>query len=198
MLKKLGLSILLSCASLFAMHSAEININNEDLEVAGKLDLGQINNSIEPDTVFVGLKLLNGHEAHSSEENTDNGTYIDFNFLMMNELPAKGLSIGLGVKLNYSDSFNQDFISVPLGIEFKYKIPATNLIPLYLSANAYYAPSVLSMSDAESYFEYRINFDIEVIRNGSITVGFRSLELNYENIDYNYNKSAYIGFKFRF
>ena len=201
MLKKLGLSIVLTCVSLFAMHGAEININNEDLELTAKIDIGQINHAIEPDTIFVGLKLLNGHESHTSEKNLDNGTYIDLNFLMMNELPIKGLHIGLGVKLNYSDSFNSDFVSIPLGIEFKYKIPAYNLIPLYLAGSAYYAPSVLTLSDAEDYFEYRVSFDIEVIRNGAITLGFRSLELNYDNITYSkytYNRSGYIGFKFNF
>ena len=201
MLKKLGLILAFGCVSLFGMHSAEININNEDLEVVGKLDIGQINPAVEPDTMFVGLKLLNAHESHSSIEGEESGSYIDFNFLMMNELPVKGLYIGLGMKLNYSDSFDADFISIPLGIELKYKLPATNLIPLYLSANVYYAPSVLSLSDADNYLEYRINFDIEVIRNGSITLGFRSLDLKYEEptySDYSYNRSAYLGFKFRF
>ncbi len=198
MLKKLGLILAFGCVSLFGMHSAEININNEDLEIAGKLDVGQINPAVEPNTMFVGLKLLNAHESHSSEEKEENGSYIDFSFLMMNELPLKGLHMGLGMKLNYSDSFDEDFISIPLGLELKYKLPATNLIPLYLCANVYYAPSVLSLSDADDYLEYRINFDVEVIRNGSLTIGFRSLDLNYENFDYSYNRSAYIGFIFKF
>jgi len=198
MLKKIGL-IIFSTLSLFAMHTAEININNKDLELSGKLDMGQINTSVEPDSVFVGLKLVNGHKEHSSEEDgADNGSYIDLNFLMMNEIPVKGLSIGLGMKINYSDSFDMDFISIPLGIELKYKLPLTNLIPLYLAGSAYYAPSVLSLSDAENYFEYRINFDIEVIRNGSIVLGYRNLDTNYESADYTYNKSAYAGFKFAF
>ena len=198
MLKKLGLTFILSCASLFAMHTVEININNEDLELVGKLDMGQINPSVEPNTMFVGLRLLNAHESHSSKEKAENGSYIDFNFLMMNKLPAKGLSIGLGMKLNYSDSFNADFISIPLGVELRYKLPVTDLIPLYLAGNLYYAPSVLSLSDAEDYLEYRLYLDIEVIRNGSITVGYRALDLDYENFEYQYNKSAYVGFKFNF
>ncbi len=197
MLKKLGL-IISSCVSIFAMHSAEININNQDLELSGKLDIGQINQSVEPDSMFVGLKLINGHEDHSSEHKIENGSYLEMNFLLMNELPLKGLDIGLGIKANYSDSFDEDFISIPLGVELKYKIPATNLIPMYISASVYYAPSVLSLSDANDYFEYRAQFDIEVIRNGSIVIGYRSLNLNYENYDYNYNKSAYAGFKFAF
>lgn len=197
MLKKLGL-LTLSSVAAFAMHTAEININNQDLELVGKLDVGQINRSVEPGTMFVGLKLLNGHEDHSSEENIENGSYLDLNFLMMNKSPIKGLSIGLGVKLNYSDSFDKDYVSVPLGIELKYKLPATNLIPLYLGGNAYYAPSVLSMSDAEDFLEYRAYFDLEVIRSGSLTLGYRYIETNYSKVEYTYNKSAYIGFKFAF
>jgi len=60
-------------------------------------------------------------------------------------------------------AINDNFISMPLGAEIDYRIPASDLIPMYVGASLYYAPSVLSLSDADNFLEYRIHYDIEVI-----------------------------------
>jgi hypothetical protein len=185
--------------SLFALHTAEININQDDLELRGNLDIGQINYSVEPNTTFVGVRLVNGDEAHSDREGAKNGSYVDINFLLKNQTPVRGLSFGLGVKVNYADSFSQDFVSIPLGIEAIYRLPISSSIPIYIGGSIYYAPSVLSLADASDFLEYRLNLDIAVIKNGYITIGYRSMDTDYETIgDYNYNSSGYIGFKFSF
>ena len=57
MLKKIGLLCAFSI-SVFAMHSAEININQKDLEFGLNIDMGQYNRGIEPDTTFVGVTYL--------------------------------------------------------------------------------------------------------------------------------------------
>ena len=54
MLKKITL-LLVTSLSLFAMHSAELNINQKDLEAGLKFDIGQFNDNVEPETMFVGL-----------------------------------------------------------------------------------------------------------------------------------------------
>lgn len=200
MLKIIAL-IALSWMSLFAMHTAEININKEDLELIGKLDMGQINHSVEPDTTFVGIRLVNGDKVNSDRKHIENNSFIDINFLLKNETQIKGLSVGLGIKINYADSFSKDFVSIPLGIEAMYKLPLSNLLPMYIGANVYYAPTVLSLADAENFLEYKISFDLAVIRNGYITLGYRSIDTNYEpqsGGDYNYNSTGYIGFRFAF
>jgi len=193
--------ITFSWISLFAMHSAEININKEDLELVGKLDMGQINHSVEPDTTFVGIRLVNGDKVNSDRRRSENGSFIDLNFLLRNDTQIKGLAIGLGIKINYADSFSNDFVAIPLGLEAVYKLPLANLIPMYIGGSIYYAPSVLSLADAEEFFEYKLNFDLAVIRNGYITIGYRSIDTNYvakKGGDYNYNSTGYIGFKFAF
>jgi len=198
---KIATLIAFGWVSLFALHTAEININKEDLEVVGKLDIGQINTSVEPDTTFIGVRLVNGDKINSDRRRAENGSYIDINFLARNETPVKGLLVGLGIKINYADSFSKDFVAIPLGLEAQYKLPLANLIPMYLGASVYYAPTVLSLADAEEFFEYRLNFDIAVIRNGHITLGYRSIDTDYtsENSgNYNYNGTGYIGFKFAF
>ncbi|MBU0720563.1 hypothetical protein KJ877_04425 [bacterium] len=198
MLKKLSL-IALCSASAFALHTAEININDKDLELGARLDMGQFNEATEPNTVFVGAKFLKGDAEHSDFSENSIKDFYELNFLMQREIAGNGLSIGLGVKINHT----KDFTSIPLGIEAAYKLPASNTVPLYFGAGVYYAPEVLSMEDGNNFLEYRAHVDIEVIENGRITVGYRALDTNYEDsagssIKVNYNRSAYAGFKFAF
>lgn len=197
MFKKL--SLMTVCAvSAFAMHSAEININDKDLEVGAKLDMGQFSNNTEPDTVFVGAKFLHADEEHSDLKRDTIHDFSELNFLMKREIDNSGLSIGLGVKVNHTENFT----TIPLGIETAYKLPLTGPIPLYIGANLYYAPEVLSMENAKNFLEYHVNFDIEVIERGRISIGYRSIDTNYETNNHttnvSYNKSAHVGFKFAF
>lgn len=204
MLKKLGL-LSVSVAAAFAMHGVDININDKDLEVGAHLDMGQFNDTVEPNTVFLGAKYLKGNEDHSDFHRNDNA-YYELNFLMQKEVSNSGLSLGLGVKANYTRASiggsNRDFTSIPLGVEAGYKLPVDSMVPLYLGGSLYYAPEVLCMNDANNFLEYRVNFDVEVIQNGRITLGYRSLDTNYDisgtTVNKNYNRSAYLGFKFQF
>lgn len=204
MLKKIGL-LSISVVAAFAMHGVDININDKDLEFGVNLDMGQFNDTVEPNTVFLGARYLKGHEDHSDFSTNDNA-YYELNFLMKKEVANSGFSLGLGVKGNYTRAriggSNRDFTSIPLGVEAGYKLPVNSMVPLYLGGSVYYAPEVLSMNDAKNFLEYRVNFDVEVIQNGRITVGYRSLDTNYDisgtTVDKNYNRSAYIGFKFQF
>ena len=197
MLKKLSL-MAVCAASAFAMHSVEININDKDLEVGAKLDMGQFNDTTEPNTIFAGAKFLHGHEDHSDFNRNSIHDFSELNFLMQREINTSGLHIGLGVKLNHTENFT----TIPLGIEASYKLPTGNVTPLFLEAVLYYAPEVLAFDDAKNFLEYRLNFDVEIIENGRITVGYRAIETNYEtnNNTYNmsYNRSLYAGFKFAF
>ncbi len=196
MLKKLGL-LSIAAASLMAMHEFNININDVDLEAGVKLDMGQFNDAVEPNTTFIGVKFLNADKDYSDFSSPD--AYFEANFLMQREINNSGFFAGIGIKLNYNGSANQDFMALPLGLKLGYTLPST-VIPIYFSGEAYYAPQVLSMQDAKSYYEYRLNCDIEIIQNALINIGFRDLEFKYDgNSEYiKYNRSGYIGFKFRF
>ena len=192
-------------ASAFAMHSALIDINNKDIEIGGALDMGQFVGTLAPDTVFLGAKYLKGDQDHGDFVKNNNAFY-ELDFLTQKELANSGLRLGLGLKVNYTQADildkTRNFASVPLGLEAEYKLPINFAVPLYLVGNIYYAPEVLCLNDAKSFLEYRTSFDIQVIDNGRITLGYRSINTNYDisSVTYNesYNRFAYAGFKFRF
>ncbi len=190
MLKKISLSAL--CAiSAFAMHSAEVNVNNSDLELSAKLDMGQFNDSIEPDTILLGAKYLKADEKHSDVNSIDD--YQELNFLMQRGV-STNLKVGLGLKINHT----KDFASAPLGAEVTYKLPVTSSVPFYVGGAVYAAPEVLSFDRADSFLEYRVTIEAEAIKNGFLTVGYRHIDTNYDNVDIEYNDSVYFGLKFLF
>jgi len=194
MIKKLGLAIL-CVTSVFAMHNVELNVNDKDIEMGIKLDVGQFSDNTEPGTVFIGGKFLHGDETHSDLKKTYD--YGELNFLMKREISNIGLSLGLGVKVNYT----KDFTSVPLGVELEYKLPVGNQIPMHIGGYFYYAPSVLTMQDGENFLEFRLEFDAEVIKNAHIVAGYRNLDTNYDSSkggNAHYNQAPYVGFRFAF
>lgn len=199
MLKKVTL-LGLATASAFALNTAEININDTDLELSLKIDASNYQNNIKAETTFFGARVLKADSENSSNTDESSNVYGEINFLRQQALGNDGLSVGLGVKANYTRFDSQNFMSIPLGVEAKYKLPIDSSVAMYLGTSAYYAPRVLSFGDAENFFEFRANFDVEVIDNGMITFGYRSLDTNYDvkGGDYTYNQSVYGGFKFAF
>ena len=194
MLKILTL-LVASFASAFALNSVEININDKDLELGVSIDMSQMNDTVEPNTVFLSAKLLHADQKNSDYAATaDMDDYYEVGFLMKRDF-NHNLEIGLGMKLNGT----KNFASIPLGGEARYALDTE--IPMYVGGVIYFAPSVLAMSDAKSFTEYRVTLDIEVIENAMITLGYRSIDTNYEKpvaADISYNRSFYAGFKFKF
>jgi len=190
MLKKVTL-MALGAVSVFAMHSAEVNINNSDLELSARLDMGQFNESLEPDTIFLGAKYLNADERHSDVRSIDD--YQELNFLMQREI-SPDFRLGIGAKLNHT----KDFVSIPFGVEASYKLPVTSSVPFYFGAALYAAPEVLSLDKADSFLEYRFMLEAEVIQNAFVTVGYRHMDTDYKRRDVEYNESLYFGLKFLF
>jgi hypothetical protein len=202
MLKKIVL-LTATAISAFALHMAELNINDKDLEIGATFDVGQFNDNIEPNTMFMGAKFLNPDISHSSDPISSIDPYYEVSFLMMREIGDNGMSIGLGIKLNYLTMNDEGFSSLPLGVNFAYALPFPNLVPMSVSGSLYYAPEVLCLSSSgNDYLEYKLYYDVELIKNAGITLGYRSINASYSNIlntdNINYNSSWYFGFKVKF
>ncbi|MEA3522607.1 MAG: YfaZ family outer membrane protein [Campylobacterota bacterium] len=196
MLKKL-LFIIATASTLFGFHSAEININDKDFEGRLRFDAGQFNETLMPDSLFFGVGYIKGSEEHSDFPTTDG--LVEATFLMQRPIGSNdNIIIGMGVKYEYSRIDDENFSALPLGIELRYLLPFEIAIPLYIGGEFYYSPEVLTFNDAKNYIEYRANIDVEIIDRGHIIVGYRNIELNFDKIDMNYNRSWYFGFKFQF
>lgn len=193
MLRKIAIMAVLSVCA-FAMHVGEINVNDTDVGVGAKFDMGQFNHAIDPDTMFLGAKFLNADAEHSSDRNSTIDPYFELNLLLQSAVGQGGMKLGMGVKFNYT----QEYATVPLGVEFSYEIPAPDLIPMYINGTLYYAPNVLAFNNAKDYLEYTLSYDVEVVQNGRFTLGYRNMDTNYDAMNFTYNKSWFVGFKIGF
>jgi len=195
MLKKILLSLALS-ASLFAMHDASLNLNNDDIEINGNIDLGELNESDYPDAYFLTLGFLDV----DNDESTD--PLVSAGFMLRQDLNGvENMKFGIGFKGTYTKVENSKHMAIPINAELAYTLPLDIAVPITLSAGLSYAPSVLSFKDADSYFEGRLEASVQIIEQGSVFVGYRKIDTDFERGeggDYEYNDTAYIGFKVRF
>jgi len=188
MIKNILLTTFLLTGALNAQNSVGVDINNEDVEVFGHYNLNS-------DIGYTGgTSFLVDASYLYSNENESNLFSIGVSGESSLEA-AQGLTFGLGTKF----VFAEDFMALPLLgrvtfiLPFDSDIPTTSLKGMFA-----YAPSVLTFSDGESYLEYRLEADMEVISNIHIFTGYRNIDTNYEFVDYNLNDSFYGGLKVSF
>jgi hypothetical protein len=194
---KKALLLTLTSLSAMAMHTAELNINNKDVEATIKFDMGQFNTALQPASYYLGAGVLSGGKEHSNADDTD--ILAEVNFLVQSPLHSiNGLTFGLGLKFNRTEVASETFMSLPLGVEASYRFYPLDTLPLKIGAAFYYAPSPLAFENAEKYQEERVYLDIELIQYGALTIGYRNIDTDFEQGDMNYNDSVYAGFKFMF
>jgi len=194
MLKKLLLLIWIS-AALYAQHDASINLNNDEIELKGNLDIGEMNESDYPDTYFLTLGFLDVDNDESTDPMFEAGL-----MLRQNIEAVEGLRFGLGLKGTYTEVANSDHAAIPLGAELEYTLPFVFSMPIKLKGALFYAPSVLSFKDADGYSEGRIELSIDIVEQATLFVGYRNIETDFDGYrgDYTYTDKGYIGAKVRF
>lgn len=204
MIKKLAI-LAISISSVFAMHNAELNINEYDLEAGLKLDMGQFNTAVEPDTTFVGFNYLKASPENDDIDGTgyDLDEYFDFNFMVKQKIQSTDFKVGLGVKSVFImggviDDNIDSYMAVPICGELMYTLPINTAIPLGFKIAGSYAPESLSFSDADSYSEFRFEAFARLMDQASIYAGYRNIDIEIDNSNYTYNEAVYFGIKFSF
>jgi len=190
--KKLFLAALLFTGFLHAETSIGLDINNEDVELIGEINFNSLVD-YSSDTVFI----LSGTYLYAGGNDNDDGEHLlTLGFSAQNSLQGmEGLSVAIGAKAVFAD----DYMALTLFIRANYALPLIDTIPTTsFFADFAYAPSVLTFSDGESYTEYRIGADMEIISNTHIFVGYRNIDTDYTTGDYNFNDSFYGGLKLSF
>jgi hypothetical protein len=180
--------LLLNTGLLFSGNIIGLNINSEDFEVEGSIDINSFADYTNG-TIFV---------LDANYINTEDSDLFGFGLSASNTFQGlDGLSLGLGARfVNY-----EDYSAIPFMLEAIYSIPLIDSIPsASFSGAIYYAPSVLSFDDAEDYFEFRAEAAMEVISAVSIYVGYRDIEADntYKNFTNTFNSSFYGGMKMSF
>ena len=113
---------------------------------------------------------------------------------------ARPFSFGVGAK-GYAASLDvpdRDVQAVGIGGEIKFHIPAN--IPMAFVLEGYYAPSITTFGDGESFSDLNFNFELEITPGTAAFVGYRSLETELENSnrDYELDDEGHVGIRIMF
>jgi len=185
-LKKLFLTSFLSLGLLHAQSNVALDINNEDLEVLTSIDLNALTYYSDSTSYMIDASYL-----HTDGDNlTTVGLRAESAFQ-----GVEGLALAFGAKF----VFASDFMALPLFAKAKYTLPLIDSIPSTSIATSFaYAPAVLSFRDAESYTEFRVEADMEIITNIHLFTGYRNIGTEYDTYDKTFNNSFYGGIKLSF
>jgi len=185
-IKRLCFASLFSLGLLHAQSNIGLNINNDDLEVAASIDLNALNYYSDSTSYTLDASYLH----------TDGDNLTTLGVSAQNTFQGvEGLALGLGIKSVFADNF----IAIPLFAKAQYTLPFNYSIPTtFVAASMAYAPSVLTFRDADSYTEFRVEADMEIIMNVHLFTGYRNIDTEYDTYDKTFNNSFYGGMKLSF
>jgi len=173
------LSIAAICSSFLFAQNTNVNlqITNSTIAIYGESGITQ--NNIKARGMFLYNDNSNKH-----------------NFYMAG-IKAEGNLIGVDIQ-NIKFSLISDFVhtkdnsAVAIGFGVFSYIPNINL-PVFVRAEAEYAPKVLSFDDADRFSRVDASLGYSPITNAEIFVGYRNLSFNH-----NYNSAIYAGVGYSF
>ncbi len=182
--KFIFITLFLSTSILFSQSTIGVNVNDEDFEVEGSVDISDYGNG----TIF----MINANFIE-----TKFNSLAGIGFTANNSFQGvDGLNLSLGINM----ILLEDYGAIPLMIKASYVLPLIQEIPtVSVSAKFAYAPSVLSFDEADDYFEFRTEASMEMINAVSVYLGYRDIEAGYTTLKSDtFNDSFYGGLKLSF
>ena len=111
---------------------------------------------------------------------------------------VKGLVAGIGGKIYALRQDNVDAIALGIGGMLRYSIPANKRFILGL--DGYYAPSVVTFLDADTFYEIAARVEFEVIPQAAAFVEWRDFGVEHEdsNKTYHVDQNVRVGMEINF
>ncbi len=188
MLKKYLIAALTAALPLMAQNSAELNLNSDDIEIAGKYEIGY-----GFDYSGESRNYLHARYLYSGESGTRGESLGEVGYLATGTVGSlTRLRFGIGIMASFADNY----MAVPIGLTVRYQVPVE--WPVSLSASLYVAPDPLVFADGDGYNAYRIGVESQIIPNASIYGGYRNINLKYEDGREDFNDGWYAGIRFYF
>ncbi|HEX7047016.1 MAG TPA: YfaZ family outer membrane protein [Gammaproteobacteria bacterium] len=105
--------------------------------------------------------------------------------------------VGLGGRLQFIDTDLASGGLIAVGAWGRYTFPTANRFAL--AGNIHVAPSVTSFGDVEKYLEFGLRAEYEVLRNGSLYLGYRDIEADFDIAeDVELDDGLHVGMRFTF
>lgn len=189
MFNKIIISSILSGSFMFAIGSADININSKTLQIGIEYNL---DNSYKLDNNSNYL-FTASHLRSESDESSNTKTLTSIGLKMINPyINDYGFSFGLGIKGALADNSDKTFVAVPLEFFVSYIVDER----FHIDSEIAYAPKVLTFSDGDSYKEWNAKVNYKLLENGYLYLGTRGIKTFYSNDkDIAYDNNLFFGFK---
>jgi hypothetical protein len=200
MLKRSILLSMISATVLFAETGASININENDVELEAVLDSRNLAALQNTSTILQAeVNVLN------IDSDRQTAKLLGAGLGATNTLEGvRGVELTFGGKMIWSsidDTDDGTFVALPLMAKVRYTFPPLmfHIPPISLEGKILYAPGALAFGDAESYSEFRIAGDIEMIPNVKVYAGYRNIHTEYiSGADFTFDTGFYGGLKYTY
>lgn len=192
MFKKIIAGLCLSSSLMFAQSQANININDDSLEVGLDVYMNYFYELDNNSRYYLGANYIT-----TTNELEKDAKYIGVNFRIENESTYdNNYGFGIGMKaVTIDNGGSADFAAIALGIHGKFIINELT----HVLANYYYAPKILSFVDANRLSMGEVTLNYKIVNNADVYVGYRKITTGYENSSsVDFEKSVFVGFKFLF
>jgi len=134
----------------------------------------------------------------------DDGYILDAEMHLVDrpEPGRNALFLGIGGKLPLisDDRRNADGAALAVGGKLRWTLPDYNRAAV--AGSVYYAPSVISLFDIDSYQEYSLRGEFQILEDANVYLGYRHIELSYDGdkfgADRKFDDGIYAGFNLSF
>lgn len=192
MIKKVIAGLCLSTSLMFAQSEANININDNSLEVGFDAYMNYFYELDNSSKYYLGANYIT-----TENELDKDARYLALNFrLENNSTYDENYGFGIGIKaVSVDDGISADFAAIALGVHGKYII--NELVSV--EGSYYYAPKILSFFDASRLNMAEVTLNYKIVNNAKIYIGARKIITGYDgSSSIDFDKSAFVGFKFLF
>ena len=201
MFKKIALTTLCMSTILLAESGIGLNINEQDLEIEGIID----SRNLEALQTSSSIYQADVNFLYDDE----NAKLIGAGFVLTNKVETlQGVEASFGTKFIWAevgnnDATNNSFTALPLVVKIRYTVPPLpvvyNVPTMVLEGRYLYAPKVLAFGDSEEYNEFRLNGEVEIIKNVNLYAGYRNIKTKYKGVTNSlFNTGFYGGLKFTY
>jgi hypothetical protein len=134
--------------------------------------------------------------------NQDKNMLLELGLQVIDAAGSKspGLEIGVGPRLYYfiDDAADVSGVSIALGGDVRYKLPQVQRFAL--QGTVYYAPSITSTLEADSYLELGARASYEILPTADVYLGYRRIRIKYTkgNGEHTLDEGFMLGMNFSF
>lgn len=133
--------------------------------------------------------------------NDDDNYMAEVGMLIIDVAGTKtpGLEMGVGPKLFMAShkGTGGDAVAVGLGGQLRYKLPSLSRVNFTVAG--YYAPSIVSFSDADSMWEFNAQVGYEILPTANVYFGYRHIQVDFDPVGkHSIDETWMVGLKFSF